>query len=284
MQLRNMFGSMFSYSIFSTLSLFNITVWNFLFLTQLFKFISVFTIKAKLLKQIKSGQEIYIGSNREGKKRWNGHTFSTMILLMFCLLMLVMLEDTALMVYFVVLMVGTFAFSMILAKVRPDAATNTAIQVVFTIVYCFLLIMIPFVILSDRSEDRNNIENVPLVISDYRESSEVIDDISISIDKNMLGSKEHYWIFNEEESISYEIFRSRYSWILNRIWEDELDKKQNENKTDCTREWEADIAFRNEIGNYHVRYENVILIFYEGRENVLLPEQIAIIRDKLELR
>jgi len=283
LQLRNMFGSMFSYSIFSTLSIFNISVWTFLFLAQLFKLISALTIKSKLLKQIKSGQEIYIGSNREGKKRWNGHTFSTMILLMLCLLMLVMIEDTALIIYFVVLMVGTFAFSMILAKVRPDATTNTAIQVVFTIVYCFLIIMIPFVILSDRSEDRNNIENIPLLISDYRESSEIIEDISVSIDKNMLGSKEHYWIFGEEESSSYEIYRSKYSWILERIWEDEMDKKQNENKTECTKDWEADIAYRNEIGNYYVRYEDAILIFNEDRDYILLPEQIAVIRNKLGL-
>ena len=100
----------------------------------------------------------------------------------------------------------------------------------------------------------------------------------------MLGSKEHYWVFGEEESISYEIYRSRYSWILNRIWEDELEKKQNENKTDCTTDWEADIAFRNKTGDYYVRYENAILIFYEDRENVLVPEQIAVIRDKLKLR
>ena len=173
---------------------------------------------------------------------------------------------------------------MILAKVRPDATTNAAIQVVFTIVYMFLLIMIPFAIFSSRQEERESLENVPLLVSDYREVSEHVEDVSISYDKNILGSKEHYWVYGEEESISYEIYRSKHSWILNRIWEDEMDKSQNENKTECTKDWEADIAYRNEIGDYYVRYEDAILIFYEDREYVLVPWQIEVIRDKLQLR
>ena len=284
LQFRNLFGPMFSYSIFSTLSLFNVSVWTFLFLTQLMKFVSAVTVKMKLLKQIKSGREIYIGTNKEGKKRWNGHTFSVMILMMLCLIMLVMLEDTRLVIYYVFLMVGTFAFVTILAKVRPDAETNMIIQVVFTIVYMFLIILIPFMIFTNDREKRNNIENVPLTISDYKEGLEDTDDISISLNKNILGSKEHYWVYREEESISYEIYRSKHSWILNRIWEDEADKKQNENKTDYTNAWEADIAFRNEIGDYYVRYEDSILIFYEDMENELDSGQISIIRDRLELR
>ena len=284
LQFRNLFGPMFSYSIFSTLSLFNVSVWTFLFLTQLMKFVSAVTVKMKLLKQIKSGREIYIGTNKEGKKRWNGHTFSVMILMMLCLIMLVMLEDTRLVIYYVFLMVGTFAFVTILAKVRPDAETNMIIQVVFTIVYMFLIILIPFMIFTNDREKRNNIENVPLTISDYKEGLEDTDDISISLNKNILGSKEYYWVYGEEESISYEIYRSKHSWILNRIWEDEADKKQNENKTDYTNAWEADIAFRNEIGDYYVRYEDSILIFYEDMENELDSGQISIIRDRLELR
>lgn len=284
LQWRNMFGRMFSYSIFSTMSFFNLSVWTFLFLAWLMKLSYAFIKKHKLLKKINNGQKIYIGSNQDGKRIWNGYLFSTMFLLMLFLFMLVMLEDTTLVIFYVLVFVGALSFSLILAKVRPDAGTNVAIQVGFTIVYCFLIIMISFVIFSDRQEQDDDIANIPLKLSDYREVSMDIEDISISIDRNMLGSKEYYWVFAEEESISYEIYRSKYSWILNRIWEDELDKKQNENKADCTGDWEADIAFRNEIGDYYVRYEDAILIFYEDRENILVPEQIAIIRDKLKLR
>ena len=284
LQWRNMFGSMFSYSIFSTLSFFNISVWTFLFLAELIKIIFAIVAKTKLLKQIKNGQEIYIGNNKDGKKRWDGHAFSTMILLMLFLFMLVMTEETSLIIYFVFIFAGTLAFVTILAKVRPDAETNVAIQIVFTIIFMFVIILIPFLIISDNQEEQDSIENIPLLISDYREISPVIDEVSVSIDKNMLGSKEHYWIWGEEESISYYIYRSKYSRILERIWEDELDKKKNENKSDCTKDWEAKIAFRNEIGDYYVRYEDVILIFYGDRESYLDSKQISVIQDKLKLR
>ena len=286
LQFRNLFGPMFSYGIFSTLSLFNISVWTILFLNQLFKVLYAVRAKAKILKQIKEGRDVYIGNNKSGKKIWSGHTFNTMILLLLCLLLFVMLEDRALVIYYIILMVITFSFSIILAKKRPDAVTNTAIQVVFTIVYMFLLLMIPFMIFSDRRESRGNIEyleNVPLLVSDYKVSSEEIDDISISLEKNILGSKEYYWVHGEE-SISYEVYRSKYSWILNRIWEDEMDKSKNESKTECSGDWEAHIAYRNGIGDYYVRYEDAILVFYEDVDTILDPGQISIIRDKLQLR
>lgn len=286
LQFRNLFGPMFSYGIFSTLSLFNISVWTILFLNQLFKVLYAVRAKAKILKQIKEGRDVYIGNNKSGKKIWSGHTFNTMILLLLCLLLFVMLEDRALVIYYIILMVITFSFSIILAKKRPDAVTNTAIQVVFTIVYMFLLLMIPFMIFSERRESRENIENlenVPLLVSDYKVSSNEIDDISISLEKNILGSKEYYWVHGEE-SIHYEIYRSKYSWILNRIWEDEMDKSKNESKTECSGDWEAHIAYRNGIGDYYVRYEDAILVFYEDADTILEPGQISIIRDKLQLR
>lgn len=284
LQLRNLFGPGFSYGIFSTLSLFNVSIWTLLFLTELIKFIYAVITKRKLIKQIKNGQEIYIGNNKEGKKRWNGHAFISIIALLLFLFMLVMLEDTLMLIYFVSVFVGTLTFVTILAKVRPDADTNVAIQVVFVIIYMFVLILIPFVILSDNKEERDRIENVPLLISDYREVSPVIDDVSVSLDKNFLGSKEYYWIWREEESISYYIYRSRYSWILERIWKDEMEKEKNSNRTECTKDWEAESAFRNEIGDYYVRYQDTVLIFYGDREIYLDSDQISIIRDKLDLR
>ncbi len=284
LQLQNLFGPMFSYSIFSTLSLFNVSVWTFLFLTQLMKSVLAFTLKIKLLKDIRNGREIYIGTNKNGTKRWNMHTFSIIILTILIMIMLGMLQNTALLIYYVLLMVGTFAFVTILAKTRPDAETNMVIQVVFTIVYMFLLIMIPFLISSNNRENENKIDNVPLFISDYRESSNVIKDFSMYPNKNLLGSKEHYWVYGEEESISYEIYRSKFFWILERIWNAELEKEQNKYKTECTKDWEADIAYRNDIGDYYVRYQDTILIFYEEMENELDARQIAIIRDKLQLR
>ena len=283
LQFRNLFGPMFSYTIFSTMSFFGVFAWTTLFFNQLFKVLYAVRAKEKLLKKIKEGQDVYIGNNKGGKKIWSGHTFNTIVLMLICLFFIATLEDRALVVYCMILMVVTFSFSMILAKKRPDAVTYTAIQVVFTIVYIFLLLMIPFMIFSGKRESRENIENVPLLVSDYKVSADKIDDISISIEKNILGSKEHYWVHGEK-SISYEIYRSSHPWILNRIWEEEMEKSKNESKTECSGDWEAYIAYRNAIGDYYVRYEDAILIFYEDVDTILEPGQISIILDKLQLR
>lgn len=128
------------------------------------------------------------------------------------------------------------------------------------------------------------LEKVPLKISDYRKFQDVIEDVSVYHEKNMLGSSEKYFVFGEKESIHYEIYRTEYDWILDHIWKDEVEKKRNENIIDCTKEWDADIAFRNKIGEYYVRYDDALLIFSEDEDIVLDSEQISIIRDKLELR
>ena len=100
----------------------------------------------------------------------------------------------------------------------------------------------------------------------------------------MLGSKEDYFVFGENESLHYEIYRTEYDWILNRIWNDELEYKYNENRSDCTKEWAAVAAYRNAIGEYYVRYDDSILIFSDYEDVVLSDEQIAIIREILDLR
>ena len=63
-----------------------------------------------------------------------------------------------------------------------------------------------------------------------------------------------------------------------------MDKSKNESKTECSGDWETHIAYRNGIGDYYVRYEDAILVFYEDADTILEPGQISIIRDKLQLR
>ena len=284
LQLERIFGSMFANNIFSTLTFFNISVWTFLFLSLFIKFCYAFGKKHQLLKRIKNGQEIYIGSNKDGKKCWNGNTISTILLVMLYVLLLVSLEDTKLVLFFVIVFIGTLTFAFVISKIRPEANTNVAIQVIFVMVFFVIVIVASFAIVSEDTEDRNQIENVPLQISDYRDFKDEIDDVSIYHEKNMLGSSEIYFLFGEKESIHYEIYRSEHDWILDRIWNDELEYKWNDDKTNCTKEWGAEYAFRNKIGDYYVRYDDILLIFSEDEDILLNAEQINIIREKLDLR
>ena len=284
LQLERIFGSMFANNIFSTLTFFNISVWTFLFLSLFIKFCYAFGKKHQLLKRIKNGQEIYIGSNRDGKKIWDGNAISTILLIMIYLIMLIMLEDVTMVVYFVSIFAVTITFAVLLAKFRPDSSTNVMIQVIFVIVLFVGIFVAAFTIFSGRYSDSVGLQKVPLQISDYRECSDIIDEVSIYDEKNMLGSSEIYFLFGEKESVHYEIYRSEHDWILDRIWNDELEYKWNDDKTNCTKEWGAEYAFRNTIGDYYVRYDDILLIFSEDEDILLNAEQINIIREKLDLR
>lgn len=284
LQISNLFGNMFATNIFSTLSFFNVSVWGLLALTLLIKLVNAVVVRRKLLKQLENGQDIYIGSNKNGKKLWDGNALSTILLIMLYITMLVMLEDVTLVVYFVSVFAVTITFAVLLAKFRPDASTNVMIQVVFVIVFFVVIFVAAFTIFSENHLDSDSLEKVPLTVTDYREWNDEIEDISIYQEKNILGSSDIYFVHGEEESIHYEIYRTKYDWILDRIWNDELEYKYNENRSDCTKEWGAVDAYRNAIGEYYVRYDDALLMFSDYEDVVLTDEQIAIIREKLDLR
>ena len=150
LQISNLFGSMFFRNIFSTLSFFNVSVWALLAITLFVKFVYAVIVKRKLLKQIENGQEIYIGSNQAGKKWWNWNTLSTFLLVMLYVILLVMLEDITMVVYFVSIIAITITFAALLAKFRPDSSTNVMIQVIFVIVFFVVIIVAAFTIFSGR--------------------------------------------------------------------------------------------------------------------------------------
>ena len=283
LQLTNLL-SFFSDHVFSAMTYFNITAWFILFISLFIKFVYAFIMRQKLLKKIKKGEEVYIGSNANGKKRFDVAWMQWFVMVALYLLLLFMLEDISLKIYFVAVLIGILLFTTLLAKFRPDAITNVVIQVVFVFVFFIVIVIAAFTIFSGKENSPNAVEDLPLLISDYREFEGEIERVSIYKDKNMLGSKETYFLFGDEESIRYEIYRSEHDWILDRIWEDELEPKYNQNRMDCTKNWEAELAFRNKIGEYYVRYEDALLIFSDYEDIVLNSKQIEIIREKLDLR
>ena len=284
LKISNLFGSMFFRNIFSTMSFFDVSVWALLAMTLFVKFVYAAIVKRKLLKQIKNGQEIYIGSNQDGKKWWNWNTISTFLLVMLYVILLVMLEDVTMVVYLVSVFIVTITFSVLLAKFRPDSSTNVMIQVIFVMLFFVVVIVVAFTIFSDRESNPDNLENVPLKITDYREWNDEIEDMSTYHEKNMLGSMEVYILYGEKESVHYEVYRTEHDWILDRIWNKELEYKYNEDRTDCAKEWGAEEAFHNTIGEYYVRYDDVLLMFSDYADLVLDANQISIIREKLDLR
>ena len=284
----NNINNFFAENIFSVMSYFNVAIWGMLFLIEFIKIIYAFINRHKLLKSVKRGEKIYIGSNPSGKKKIDYAWMHWIVSFTMFTFMLFMLEDTSMKIYMILVFTITIVFSALLAKFRPDSTTNIMIQIIYVFVFFVVIVVMAFTILSgnkaDRMTEEEAIESVPLKISDYREFYDVIEDISIYEEKNVLGSSETYFVFGVDESLHYEIYRTEHDWILDRIWNDELEYKYNKEHTECADEWAAVEAYRNAIGEYYVRYDDVLLMFSDYADLVLDANQISIIREKLDLR
>ena len=238
------------------------------------------------MKGIRYGKKVYLGNREDGKFRlsWNDVYIGTLILLLMYYFFAV--NRIELVVINAVIVGGTFAFAIILNKIRPDHDTNVVLQIGFTLVVLLTIIMSMVISISgDGTDVEVKKENLPVQISDYRDTQEEIQDISYYHEGNIFGNMNKYFVFGKKESIHYFVYQSAYSGILDKVWEDIVNgKKFNEDAVDCTKDWNANKAIRNKIGTYYVRYDNVILEFSDDEDVYLSEEQIEIILDKLEIR
>ncbi|MBQ8278751.1 MAG: DUF2812 domain-containing protein [Roseburia sp.] len=273
----------FESRIFSSTHWFSFIVWNVMFLAQLGVFVYAFVRKWKLQKRIRNGQEVYIGSWQNSKLRIGTRDVYITLLFAILLVYLLVLGKTDLVLLNVGVIVVTLGFSALLAKFRPENSVNVGIQVVFAVVLMTVIVASSFNISSekDAEEEWNKLS---LKMTDYRDFTDEIEDVHIYQDGNILGSYENGFVFTKTESVYYNVYKSQHSWILDKIWEDELSARYNEDAEDCAKDWGANKAFRNGIGTYYVRYENAILVLNEETDISLTSEQIAIICEKLGIK
>ena len=276
--------SFFKDNIFSIASLFTVTVWTLLFMVYLVKIIYAFYKSAKLKKVLKHGGKVHIGVCVDEKFHLRLETVYLIVFMGLLVGYLFALGEKELVLLNGGVFVVTLLFAFVLNKIRPSSDTNIVVQLVFSFFLITVIVVGAFSINLEEKETEK-VENMPVLISDYRKCDDVIEDISIYGNENILGSVKNYFVFGEEQSICYDIYRTKHDWILDKIWEEELeDKKYNEELTECSKDWGAKKAFRNKIGIYYVRYENAILVFSDDIDIHLTVDQINIIRDKLDLR
>ena len=276
--------SFFERNIFSASFLFNFSVWNLLFVGQGCKFLYTLYVKGKLKKALRQGRNVYIGTREDGKFRIGMRGIYVLLLVALLSGYLIMLGEMTAVVFNLGIVVVTLGLGFLLAKFRPDSSTNVGIQIVFVMVLFVVIVVAAFSINNHEDEDLALLKDeLPLQFSDYREFTGEIEDISIYYDENIFGSSGTYFIFTED-SVYYDIYRTEHEWILDKLWKDGMKPLYNLEGVDCTKEWGAKQAFRNKVGRYFVRYDDVILVLSENEDVYLTAEQIEIIRDKLDLR
>ncbi|MBP3451356.1 MAG: DUF2812 domain-containing protein [Agathobacter sp.] len=276
--------SFFEEQIFSVTSLFTVTAWTLLFFAYLVKTVYAFYKRNELKNVLKQGGRVHIGACEDGKYHVRLESIYLIVFMGLFLGYLFALGEKELVLLNGGVFVVTLLFAFILNKIRPSSDANIVIQLVFSFFLITVIVVGAFSINFEEKEDEK-VENLPVLISDYRECDDEIEEISVYKSENILGSVKTYFAFGEEESIYYNVYRTKHDWILDKIWEEELeDKKYNEELTECSKDWGAKKAFRNKIGIYYVRYENAILVFSDDIDIHLTVDQINIIRDKLDLR
>lgn len=255
-------------------------------LGQLMAFIHAFWKKKKLMKEIALGNEIYIGSRKDQKFHLSWNDIYMGILILLLMYYFYAMERIELIVINAIIVGGTFVFCILLNKIRPERDTSMLMQIGFSVMLIFTIIMSAMIsIFGDRTDVEMQKENLPVQITDYRESKDKVRDISYYHEGNILGKADKYYVFGEEESIYYYVYKSPHTTILDKVWEDIINgKKYNEGAVECTEDWGAKKAIRNKLGTYYVRYENAILEFSDNKDVYLSKEQINIILDNLELR
>ena len=184
----------------------------------------------KLKKKVRMGEKVYIGNRQDGKYHINIKDIYMVLLIVLLMYYFFIMDKVGLIILNAAIIIGTFAFAFIINKIRPERDTNIAIQIVFAIVLVLSIVFFTMMIfMEDGHGSDSGKAEVPLTITDYRDSKDVIEDTSIYEDKNILGSKTSHFVFGEKESIYYNIYKSEYAWILDRIWDEEINgKKFNE--------------------------------------------------------
>ena len=279
--------SWFESYIFSGSFFFGIAAWTIMFVGQLLIMGYALYKYIRLKKQVKSGESIYIGNRQDGKYHFNIKDLYMLLLVLVLIYYFFIMDRIGLIILNGAIVVGTLGFAFVLNKVRPDRDTSIGVQVVFSMVLMVSIVAFSMMIFTEDGEtgDSGGGE-IPLTIIDYRDCiDDVVEDTSLYQDRNFLGSRLSYLVYGEEEAIYYYVYKSKYTWILDRIWEDEVDEKIiNEEVEDYTASWGAQKALRDSKGTYYVRYANSVLIFDDDEEVYLSEEQIAVILEKLELR
>lgn len=285
MQWVDLFGAAFVNQIFSDEHLMMTGGWTILFIASVCSCIQFYLWKYKSAKKIRNGETVYFGRrNKKFAYISDWYTWFSSGLIILLLAKFILSGRTDLVITYMVIFGATILLGYLIAKFRPGSDTNQLIQIGFAMVLVFgLMFSIVIMIVSDNERNVST-DNVPVTCEDLGIDAGELEDVTVDGSGSVFGYASRYWLEYEEESVSYQVYETQHQWILDHIWEECLDGRYNEDKTECTEDWNAEIACRNKLGTYYVRYEDAIVIFSGSEDIYLTPEQIETIYSSLNVR
>lgn len=281
LQIINFSGRSFVNYIFSNDTLFVALLCSALLIGTVARVIAFIVWKKKLQSQIDRGEKAFFGKI-PGAVSFIFDTYSWAAFavigcyVLFCVVTKQYNEFVFAAAIFIPLIIMTY----LIGKFRPDAVTNQVIQ---TIVPCLVFIIVLVVTVGtmfSNDTETVDISEVPLLYEDIGEDAGELLEITLDGSTSVFGSALRCWLDYEEERVYYQVFKSEYPWVLDKICT-EMEKVYDHNGTDVTDIWSAEFAKRYKSGYHLVRYPDSVLIFSISEDTIFTEEQTKIIHTAL---
>ena len=281
LQIVNFSGRSFVNYIFSNDTLFVALLWSALLIGAVARAIAFVVWKKKLQSQIARGEKAFFGKTPGAVSFvFDTYSWAAFAVIGCYALFCVVTKQYNEFVFAAAIFIPLIIMAYLIAKFRPDAVTNQVIQtIVPCIVFTVVLVVTIGVMFSDDGE-QVDITEVPLRYEDIGGDAGELVEITLDGTTSVFGSALRCWLDYEEERVYYQVFRSEYSWVLDKIC-NVMETVYDYNGTDVKDTWRTEFAKRYETGYYVARYPDGVLIFSIAEDKILTEEQAKIIHTAL---
>ena len=273
------FQTGFKYRIFQNRELIMVFVWFLLFVLAAAESLNFLHWKRKCAQRMDRGLPLFLGHDKSD--RWGRRIYLGILALQILAFLYLGFTMIAL------ILLGTVAalvlMEFLLCRFRPNSDISAIVRILG--VTAILLGALTAGTYAVQLEGRQNqvIPDPPVVYSDIWNDGGEPEDIYTSHRESIFGSWDTCRLEYEDAELSYEIFRSDHTWVLDGLWRDILKGRAVKQGTDCTDLWNAEIAILSTDGSCKVRYENAILDIRCDR-NPLTEADISAIIEAFDLR
>lgn len=268
-------GMDFGRDMFMYPSLLLLVTWTMLFAAALGSFLHLVIWKLRTAKRIADGQMLHLG--RGGSFQNRGYNVVLTLVFPLWVASMVLQGSTGSLVFVVVLFGVVLAVSALVAKKRPDAATNQIITTMVSMGMVLALFLFGFsTMLSD--EPREPVP-VPLTAQDLGIDATFEETGNLEDWSTVFGSVRQITLYYDQGMLRYTVWESDFDWVLDKIWKESTEASNWE--PGDTAPWDAE-EVRTRLGDsYVVRWEDSILAFYGMADEPLTGEQIGTVVDAL---
>lgn len=282
LQILNFSGRNFVNYIFSNDTLFVVLLWSTLAIGAFARAIAFVVWKKKLQSQIDRGEKAFFGKTLGAISFiFDTYSWAAFAVIGCYAVFCVATKQYNEFVFAAAIFIPLIIMAYLIAKFRPDAVTNQIIQ---TVVPCLVFLVVFTVTIGVTFSDDTepvDITDVPLLYEDIGADAGELEEITLDGSSSVFGSALRCWLYYEEELVYYQVYKSDYSWVLDKIWNELMEAKYNRLGSDNNDVWNAETAIHNVPGTYLVRYPNAVMVMDFAEDTVLTPAQTHIIHTAL---